>query len=626
MEIKKKTPLFQNQRKKMIREFCPDIEMEFGYLNVNTGEIHRVQSRSTPIKEFECNPDLIKLYEEAHVKIYDILQLDLCPTRSNHINLSLDGVQESRSTNISTDIYSFTFKNCQKVYPLKMIRPINKYKTDDRRHLQEVLQDINENDLIIDDIIGDKPKRSFMKEAMNQNSKFACEYCESPAVHVIDEKKIEEIKKKYALQKESILTQIENINSNPGTSSNVKKAENLNKLIKSIEIDMKTELKKYTSTHLCWPHTTANGNPRTLENVNEIVNIIENANGPLERDVTKGITGRSLLLDQPNFHYVKNFAAEYMHSVCIGVVKRLTELTFKVGQVRIRNTKRKLSDPKTFNRLIKNVQVPNECGRRIRNLDFAVFKATEFRNIILFFFVIVIECIEHEFVTERKIWLQLAFIVRACVLSNEEYGKINQNIIKAQSEGFYKNYEKMFTAKNCTYSTHIVGSHLMEIRGDEPLPAKSAFIYENFYAEMKNLFCAGTRSPLKQVFKNCFIKRQLKEHQCVSKIIYSKMPPMDKLNIGKENNHSVYVLNENGHSMYNIIDEHDRNTFICTKQGKFEAKFNELKNVQWSSIGVYKLGPVCDQPIRIPKKNIAGKVIHVGNYLITCPNHVLREK
>ena len=67
--VKRKTPEFQNQRKKIVKQLCPDIHMEFGFLNVNTGAIHKVATRTAPFKEYERNPNFIKLYEEAHVKV-----------------------------------------------------------------------------------------------------------------------------------------------------------------------------------------------------------------------------------------------------------------------------------------------------------------------------------------------------------------------------------------------------------------------------------------------------------------------------------------------------------------------------------------------------------------------------
>ena len=75
-----------------------------------------------------------------------------------------------------------------------------------------------------------------------------------------------------------------------------------------------------------------------------------------------------------------------MHSVCLGLVKRLLELTFNVGTNRKRQTTRKLSTPAQFDQLMASVQVPKEFSRRCRKLDISIMKAQEFRNLILFFF------------------------------------------------------------------------------------------------------------------------------------------------------------------------------------------------------------------------------------------------
>ena len=460
----------------------------------------------------------------------DILRLNQCPNFSNEVNLSLDGVQESKSSTVSTDVYSCTFKNCKTVFPLRLIRPINRYKYDGQYHLKEVLQDLMANATRLHNMICDNPKRCFLRHALGHMAMFGCEYCESPAVHVEKGFKVHEVKKKFDVQKKNLESQIKFLQTKegPGPSADITNIETLKNMLKSVEENFKEEMKKVKCKHLCWPHTTANGNPRTIENINAIVDEIESNENPLPREVAKGFKGRSILLNKEQFHFVDNINTEYMHSVCLGVVRRLVEVTFKVGQNRIRVTDRKLSDPEHFNRLIRNVQLPNECSRRCRNLDFAVLKATEFRNILLFFFTIVLQCIEKKYKTERKLWLQLVYVIRACVITNAEFDAIVKKSISGLAVAFYKNYEKVYGPNNCTYSIHIVASHILKIRGDQPLTERSAFVFENFYAEMKNLFCPGTVSPLKQILKNCIMKRQLQRHTCSSPIKYSPMPSPQK--------------------------------------------------------------------------------------------------
>lgn len=233
----------------------------------------------------------------------------------------------------------------------------------------------------------------------------------------------------------------------------------------------------------------------------------------------KGFWGTSHLLNQPNFHFINDIPAEYMHLGCLGCVKRMVELSFNVGENRSRITKRKLSDPSDYNKLIASILVSREFRRRIRNLDFGVFKAQEYRNMILFYFPIVINCIQDDFPKEKKTWLQLAYIMRACILPNEEFYQISNSVVNNTAQAFYKNYEALYGPKNCSYSIHLITNHILQIKGDQPLTAKSAFKYENFYSELRNLFQPGTISTSKQILRNCYMKRNLENHCCKKKFI-----------------------------------------------------------------------------------------------------------
>lgn len=138
-------------------------------------------------------------------------------------------------------------------------------------------------------------------------------------------------------------------------------------------------------TRIVWPSTTLNQEIRTKEKILEIAAAIgENPN--MEKEEKKGITGKSCLLELEYFNFVKDIPAEYLHSGCLGVCKRLVELTFNVGNVkRQRVTKRKLTPASKFNDLMRNIKVVHEFSRRARDLDFSVFKGQEFRNLALFF-------------------------------------------------------------------------------------------------------------------------------------------------------------------------------------------------------------------------------------------------
>ena len=390
----------------------------------------------------------------------------ICPSDHEHplITLSLDGVQESNSSSTSLDIFCVSFKTCRNVYPLRIIRPNEKYRYDEQEEMSNVLTDINSSDLILDTAVCDNPKRSKLRMAKSSCGTHGCEYCEAPSVQY----------KNNSMRK----------------------------------------------SHLTWPPSTMNGRPRTITAIRRIVNSIEEEDPNVTKDYVKGIKGRSVLLDQQNFDLILDLPTEYMHSTCLGLVNNLVHFTYKTGKTKHRNTNRKRCDTKEFNELIGTVEVVREFPRRCRNLDTAVYKALEYRNLILFFFPIVLKNIPEKYKKERQLWLTLVFMIRACVVPNEEFENVCKATIVSACELFYNLYFELFGQRNCSYSVHVVPSHLLKIRGDVPLTERSAFRFESFYAEMKKLFKAGTTSPLKQILKNTYMKRSIEHHVCEKTILY----------------------------------------------------------------------------------------------------------
>ena len=94
-----------------------------------------------------------------------------------HVILSLDGVSETKSTTTNLDVYSLKFRGCRDVYPVKIIRQINKYKIDLQTEFGNVLDRISEQNLEIDFIVADNPKRAFLRNSLQAGGKLCCEYC-----------------------------------------------------------------------------------------------------------------------------------------------------------------------------------------------------------------------------------------------------------------------------------------------------------------------------------------------------------------------------------------------------------------------------------------------------------------
>ena len=68
--IKKKIPQFLNQRNNMFHKTCPRISMDFAYRHIETNEVVLVKDvDKAPTKTYASDPNYVKLYESASVKV-----------------------------------------------------------------------------------------------------------------------------------------------------------------------------------------------------------------------------------------------------------------------------------------------------------------------------------------------------------------------------------------------------------------------------------------------------------------------------------------------------------------------------------------------------------------------------
>lgn len=526
--------------------------------------------------------------------------------------MSSDGVSESLSTSVTLDVYSIKFLKCKYVYPVRIVKPYNKYPIDEVQQLNEVIENLYNNGCKITQFIGDNKKRAKARLSLNHSSWFPCEYCFAKGTKVVTNN-FETKRKKEGLkmQKEIIAEKLENFTGS-ANSSQVLKLKNIQKKLEAEERKLQPK-----QSHIVWPKSTFGGPPRTREEIIDIIEKIEN-DQPLTLEEKMGIVGRSKFIDLPSFNFVNDIPVEYLHLVCLGVVKRTVELTFKVGENRPRITKRKLSLPSQFNVQIRSVKGTREFNRRIRELDFAVYKGQEFRNLLLFYFPLVLNCIELN-AKERPMWLCLSYMIKVCTIPKEEFKSASLDLIEKSCKQFYSLYQQLFGVKNCTYNTHVLSSHLVEVRFHGPLTYTSAFPFESFYSELRNSFVPETQSTLKQIMRNVMIKRVLSKHKCENEIYFSeKESPM-------EQNNMIYCFEQKTYFIYKIIAV-EPNVLICHSVGKKKCFFRETPNLPWEKIGVFLKGEEEEIPVHICKSTVKGKVLIVNDFMITCPINVLHEK
>lgn len=214
----------------------------------------------------------------------------------------------------------------------------------------------------------------------------------------------------------------------------------------------------------------------------------------------------------------------------------------------------------------------------------------------------------------------LAFMTRACIIPENKFEGVNINSVKYCQKTFYTMYEHLFGERNCTYSIHVYISHLLQIRAKGPLPETSAFRFESFYGELRNSFQPGTNSVVKQMFEKVMLRRILSKHICEENI-YLRVKDTPT-----ECNSLIYVYESGVHLIYKIQKIEENGNLICNQLGNHDVEFPTTNMLNWSSVGVYRKGGLSSIDVNVSKKNVCGKVLKVGKYLITCPISILREK
>ena len=132
-------------------------------------------------------------------------------------------------------------KNCRNIYPLKIIRPLNKFPVPFKPQLHSILEDLFRNDSVLDQFIGDNPKRALLKEVLNHASLFGCDYCFGKAIQYAEKNsKVNEETKKNVLLIKKFEKQVSLLKQASGSACLIKSNEEQIKVMQ----DLVSEIKK----------------------------------------------------------------------------------------------------------------------------------------------------------------------------------------------------------------------------------------------------------------------------------------------------------------------------------------------------------------------------------------------
>ncbi|XP_022180891.1 uncharacterized protein LOC111041045 [Myzus persicae] len=242
---------------------------------------------------------------------------------------------------------------------------------------------------------------------------------------------------------------------------------------------------EYIEKRLCFPYSEPSNRPpeRTHHDYVQRTQISHHV-----------YSNNSCLVEIPRFDIVKGFSLDYMHLVCLGVVKKLLMLWMK-GPLSVRLPSWKINQ---LSELIVNLKPAFVCefSRKPRTLiEVARWKATEFRSFLLYIGPIVLDKVlsDHCFKNFKALSVAMTILLTPGLSEFVQYAR---DLL----EYFVKSFEQI-------YGQHLVSSNihgLIHLVDDYqrygPLDLCCAFPFENYMKVLKTMLRKPDK-PLQQIVK-----------------------------------------------------------------------------------------------------------------------------
>lgn len=189
---------------------------------------------------------------------------------------------------------------------------------------------------------------------------------------------------------------------------------------------------------------------------------------------------------------VSQFVLDYMHLVCLGVMKKLIYLWQK-GPFSCRLSAaniRKLS----LEIMIICKQFPSDFNRKVRKIeDYHFWKATEFRNFLLYVGPVVLQNI-----LPKKYYQHFLLFSAAITILINPSCENDIDIAELMLKKFVTSFALLYGVEHMVYNVHNLSHLAAEARANGRLDEFSAFPYENHLGKIKRIVRKNDR-PMEQI-------------------------------------------------------------------------------------------------------------------------------
>lgn len=227
---------------------------------------------------------------------------------------------------------------------------------------------------------------------------------------------------------------------------------------------------EYYKNRVCFPYSDQKSDKRTHEMY-------------LKRLHDEHHVGNTLsdLIKLPGLDLVQLFSLDYMHLVCLGVVRKLILLWLHKGPLYVRLSSHNVKQLNA-SLLSMNSCIPSDFVRKAREIhEVGRWKATELRLFLIYIGPIVLKNIVKKDIYTNFMVLHVAMLILLSP-NRQDYVAYAKQLLNY----FVKTFEIIYGREHISHNVH----GLLHISDDYeyygPLDNSSAFIFENFMKELKS--------------------------------------------------------------------------------------------------------------------------------------------
>lgn len=303
---------------------------------------------------------------------------------------------------------------------------------------------------------------------------------------------------------------------------------------------------------------------------------------------------------------VSRFPIDYMHCVCLGVMKKLLMSWIK-GNLNVRLNSRLVTIISDWLISMK-ISIPDDFNRKPRSLsELPRWKATEFRTFLLYLGPVVLKDIVDKAIYEHFLLFHCGISILA---SARNISNIGIELAREMLNIFVSHSENIYGQEFLVYNVHMLSHLTDDVNIFGPLDSFSAFPFENFLGQIKKLI-RSSKKPLEQIY--CRLKELSQENKkkCkdLNKTIFS-LQHSDGPVIAVDFNYTQFKKMSYRGMNFSIKSHTESNAYCLLKNNQVF----QIHNIVTSERSTYLIGKHFTSYEEVYSYPITSKQLHI--YLI----------